>query len=144
MAKRLNFSNESTRNVFAKKSFDEFNTLMFKTALGEENGVTKEKANEKIREIFSEVLSLGENPSRKELRRSIRRNKVAIYEVIEELIPNLLRTGWQDNPFFREFVEFKSMDLGDTNEFYVEDESILTVSEISGGNHDLKYRIRIA
>ena len=29
------------------------------------------------------------------------------------------------------------MALGDTNEFYVPDESILTVSEVSGNHHDL-------
>lgn len=137
MAKRLNFSNENTRAVFASKDFNEFNTLMFNASLGKESYVSKEEANGKIREVFFEVLGVDENASRKELRKAIRRHKLDIFEVIEELVPNLLRTGWQENPFFKQFVEYRSMDLGDTNEFYVEDESILTVSELSGGHHSL-------
>lgn len=134
------FTNESTRLVFSQPNrvFEDFNKLMFNTALGVFEGeVTKEKANDKIREVMFEVLGVDSSASKSELRKAIRRNKVAVYEVIEELIPNLLKTGWQENPFFRDYVEFKSMSDGDTNEFYVEDEVILTVSELSGNHHDL-------
>lgn len=134
------FTNESTRLVFSQPNrvFEDFDKLMFNTALGVFEGeVTKEKANDKIREVMFEVLGVDSSASKSELRKAIRRNKVAVYEVIEELIPNLLKTGWQENPFFRDYVEFKSMSDGDTNEFYVEDEVILTVSELSGNHHDL-------
>lgn len=134
------FTNESTRLVFSQPNrvFDDFNKLMFNTGLGVfEGGITKEQANDKIREVMFEVLGVDSSVSKKELRKAIRRNKVAVYEVIEEVVPNLLKTGWQDNPFFRDYVEFKSMNDGDTNEFYVEDEVILTVSELSGNHHDL-------
>ena len=134
------FSNESTRLVFSQPNrvFADFNKLMFDTGLGVfEEGMTKKEANDKIREVMFEVLGVDATASKKELRKAIRRNKVAVYEVIEEVIPNLLKTGWQDNPFFRNFVEFRSMDDGDTNEFYVADEVILTVSELSGNHHDL-------
>lgn len=134
------FTNESTRLVFSQPNrvFEDFNKLMFDTGLGKyEDGVTKEQANAKIREVMFEVLGVDETASKQELRKAIRRNKVALYEVIEEVIPNLLRTGWQANPFFRDYVEFKSMSIGDTNEFYVPDEAILTVSELSGNHHTL-------
>lgn len=133
---RLIFTNESTRNVFAARDFGEFNKLMFDTAMGAEK-VSKKEANEKIREVMFEVIGLDETASKKEIRKAIRRNQVAVYEVIEELIPNLVKTGWQENPFFQQFVEYRNMDIGDTNEFYVNDESILTVSELSGNHHDM-------
>lgn len=135
------FSNESTRLVFSQPNrvFADFNKLMYNTGLGVfEGGITKEQANNKIREVMFEVLGVDSSASKKELRKAIRRNKVAVYEVIEEVIPNLLKTGWQANPFFIDYVEFKTMDDGDTNEFYVEDpEVILTVSELSGNHHNI-------
>lgn len=133
---RLIFTNESTRNVFAARDLGEFNKLMFDTAMGAEK-VSKKEANDKIREVMFEVIGLDETASKKEIRKAVRRNQVAVYEVIEELIPNLVKTGWQENPFFQQFVEYRNMDVGDTNEFYVNDESILTVSELSGNHHDL-------
>lgn len=123
--------------IFSEKhDYSEFKNLMFDTALGTEK-VSTEAANKKIREIMFDVLGIDATSSRKDIRRAFRKNKLAVFEVIEELVPNLLKTGWQDNPFFMEFVEFRSADEGDTNEFYVEDEVILTVSELSGNHHDL-------
>lgn len=139
----MRFNNAHLREVFAEKSYSDFNKLMFDTALGKEE-VSKKEANDKIREVMFEVLGVDANASKKEMRKAMRRNQVAVYEVIEELIPNLLRTGWQENPFFEQFVDYRSMDEGDTNEFYVADECILTVSKLSGGHHDLNCRIRIA
>lgn len=137
--RKINFSNESTRRVFEVRNYDEFYNLMFHASLGDEEFVSKKEADNKIREVFNEVLGFTneQKPNRKELRRAIRRHKVDIFEVIEEVVPNLLQTGWQDNPFFEQFVEYKSANLGDTNIFYVADESVLTVSELSGGHHDL-------
>lgn len=133
---KMMFTNENTREVFSNHDFNDFNTLMFETGLGKEQ-VSKKEANDKIREVFREVLGIDETASKKEIRKAIRRHKVDIYEVTEELVPNLLKTGWQDNPFFMEYVEYKSGADGDANEYYVEDETILTVSELSGNHHDL-------
>ena len=136
--KKMNFTNQSTREVFAEKDFDSFKKLMFQTATDTlEDGVSKKEANDKIREISFAVLGLDENASRKQIRNAMRRHKIDIYEVTEELIQDLLKTGWGDNPFFREFVEIKNLDDGDTNIFYTPDDVILTVAEVSGNHHDL-------
>lgn len=75
----------------------------------------------------------------------MRRHKLDVFEVIEETLDDLLVSGWGENPFFREFVEEKFMNLGNTNEFWVNDDVILTVSEVSGNHHDLcLIRIRVA
>lgn len=135
---KINFTNESTRAVFAQDNcnYADFHKLMFETALGNEK-VSKEEANNKIREVMFQVLDVEENCSRKELRRAIRRHKIDVFEVIEDLLPDLLVSGWGDNPWFNEFVEMKSANTGDTNEFYIEDDVILTVSDLSGGHHDI-------
>lgn len=135
--KKLNFSNTNTREVFADKDYAEFSQLMFDTACGKQKDISKEDVNGKIREIMFEILGVDEGCTRKELHKAIRRHKIDVFEVIEETVENLLVSGWGDDPFFNEFVEIKSMNTGDTNEFYVPDESVLTVSELSGNHHDL-------
>lgn len=132
----IRFTHDSTNTVFAAVDYEGFKNLMFDTA----NGVavkSKEEANDKIREVFRQILGVEENCSRKELRKAIRKHKVDIYEVIEETVSTLLVSGWGENPFFNDFVETKSMAMGDTNEFYVPYECILTVSEVSGNHHNL-------
>lgn len=134
--KKITFSNADTRNVFAEKDYNEFHKLMFDTANGNQ-AVSVEDANKKIREVMFQVLGVDENCSKKELRKAIRRHKVDIFEVIEETIQDLLVSGWGNDPFFNKYVEIKSMAIGDTNEFYVPDQSVLTVAELSGNHHDL-------
>ena len=135
---RINFTNDHTAEVFdnMENGFEDFYNLMFETAHGIEQVGTKE-ANAKIREIFNDILGVDENTSKKELRKAIRRHKIDIFEVIEEILPNLLKTGWGENPFFQEYVEYRNLADGDTNEFTVEDDTILTVSKLSGNHHDI-------
>jgi len=138
MTKRMSFSNPSTREVFAQRDLNEFVRLTVDTATNQiKSNYSADEANDGIREVFNEVLGISEDTSKKELRKAIRRHKIDIYEIIEEIVPNLLETGWINTDFFDKFVEYKNLDAGDTNEFYVKDEVILTVSEISGGHHNL-------
>jgi len=138
--KKLNFSNPQILDVFASREItrDEFAKLMFDTANNTlEDGITPKEANEQIRNICFDILGVDKNCSRKDLRRAIRRHKIDIFELIEEVVPNLLVSGWGENPFFNEFVEQRNLALGDMNEFYVEDDTILSVSDLSGGHHDI-------
>lgn len=135
---RLNFSNASTRSVFENVDYDGFKTLMENTAAGHfQQGITKDEANNKIREVMFAVLGVDENADKKEIRKAIRRHKVDVYEVIEEVVPDLLNSGWIDNPWFNQFVDYRNLASGDTNEFYVEDDVILTVAKIAGNHHSM-------
>lgn len=137
MARKL-FSVERVNSLFNDKyDFDGFVKLMIDAGNKVVANKTDEEANAKIREINFAVLGLNENAKRKEIRQAIRRNRIVVNEILEEVIPALLKSGWRDNPFFREYVEYKSMDDEDANLFHVEDDTILTVSKISGGHHDL-------
>ena len=49
----------------------------------------------------------------------------------------MLVTGWQNDPFMMKYVDQKNLALGDKNEFYVEDDSMLSVMKVSGNHHDI-------
>ena len=115
-----------------------FNKLMLDTAKGTfEEGVTAKEASAKIVSMFKEIIGVDEHASKAEVRKAIKRNQQVLFDLIEEVVPNLLQTGWQENPFFNEFVETKNIDIGDKNVFYTEDETILTVSKVSGNHWDI-------
>lgn len=59
-----------------------------------------------------------------------------MFEVIEDTIEDSLIQGWKTDSFFMEWVEFKNHADGDINEFYVDEETIVTVHRVSGGHHD--------
>lgn len=115
-----------------------FTKLMIDTAHGvNAENYSAADSTEAIRNRFREVLGVAADCSRKEMHRAIRRHKQDIYEVIEDTIEDLRVSGWSDNPFFNEYVEQKNIALGDVNDFYVEDDSLLTISKFSGNHHDL-------
>ena len=68
--------------------------------------------------------------------RTYRKYKNDIFEVIEVILDQTLPEGWKKNEFFNRFVEERRVDLGDTNEFYAEDNTFLTVSRFSGNHWD--------
>ena len=136
--RKINFSENVNRVFTEEKPYSSYQKLMYEAATDKlQNGITQEQASAKIRQMFRDILHVSEDVSRKDLRRAIRRYKTDLFEVTEDTIEQLLVSGWQENEFFNAFVEIKSADLGDTNEFWVEDDVILTVAEVSGNHHDL-------
>ena len=139
MSKLMKFD-ANVREVFAndESKLFAFNKLMLDTANGNfEEGITAKDANAKIVSMFKQIIGVDEHSTKAEIRKAIRRNQQVLFDLIEEVVPNLLQTGWQDNPFFNEFVEIKNIDIGDKNVFYTEDETILTVSKVSGNHWDI-------
>lgn len=139
MAKLFNFD-AHVREVFEndESKFAGFNKLMIDTANANfEEGISAKEANAKIVSMFKQVIGVDEHSTKAEVRKAIRRNQQVLFDLIEEVVPNLLQTGWQDNPFFNEYVETKNIDIGDQNVFYTEDETLLTVSKVSGNHWDI-------
>lgn len=139
MAKLINFD-AHVREIFENDDakFASFNKLMLDVANDNlEDGITIKEANAKITTMFKKIIGCDENSSKAEVRKAIRKNQQVLFDLIEEVVPNLLQSGWQDNPFFNEFVETRNIDIGDQNVFYTEDDTILTVSKVSGNHWDL-------
>lgn len=101
--------------------------------------ISKSEANDKIRDMMFSVLDLApEDVNNKKLfNRAMKKNKEKLFEVIEDVVEDMLVQGWSENPFFMQFVDMKNMSDGDTNEFYTEQETYLAVAEVSGSNHDI-------
>lgn len=137
--KLMNFD-AHVRNVFEndeEKLFG-FQKLMMDLANNTlEDGITAKAANDKIVAKFLAVIGCDEKSTKAEVRKAIRKNQQVLFELIEEIVPALLRTGWQDNPFFNEYVETRNIDIGDKAMFYTEDDTILSVSKVSGNHWDI-------
>lgn len=135
----MNFDSR-VREVFENEEgkLSAFKKLMMDVANHDlEEGVSLKEANAKIVSMFKKIIGVGENATKADVKRAIEDNQKVLFRLIEEVVPNLLRTGWQDNPFFNEFVETRNTDIGDKAIFYTEDETILSVSKVSGNHWDI-------
>ena len=135
--KFMNFA-ANVQNVFNNdvNDFIAFSELLTETAMGTQK-VTKAEANAKIVEVFQGVLGLDKNSKPAEVRKAIRRNQALVFDIIEETVQSLLVTGWGNDPWFMKYVDQRNLALGDKNEFYTEDESVLSVMKIAGNHHDI-------
>lgn len=133
--------NSIVREVFENETekLIAFNQLMLDVANGNEleGGLTVKEANDKIVAKFKAIIGVNEKSTKAEIRKAIRKNQQVLFDLIEEVVPNLLQTGWQENPFFNEYVETRNLDIGDQAVFYTEDETILSVSKLSGNHWDI-------
>ena len=135
--KFVNFA-ANVQNAFNNdvNDFMAFSQLLTDVALGRQE-VSKEEANKKIVEVFQNVLGITKESRPADVRRAIRRNQALVFDIIEETVQNLLITGWGNDPFFQKYVDQRNLALGDKNEFYSEDDSILSVMKVSGNHHDI-------
>lgn len=95
---------------------------------------TRQEREDAIRKAIFEVIGVSEYGT-KEYRNAIRRNKTQVYEIIEEMVDELVINGDRiKNAFYDQFVEVKNLALGDTNVFYAEGANTLSLAKFSG-NH---------
>ena len=129
----------NVKNVFEndESNYDSFNKLMLDYSHNMLDGISAREANDKIVEIFRGIIGCDEKSTKAEIRRGIRRNQALLFDLIEVVIDDALVSGWQDNPFFKEFVDVRNLALGDKNEFYTPDNSVLSVMKVSGNHHDI-------
>ena len=144
MGKFMNFD-LNVRNAFDnnEETYMSFNKLMMDAAHGSLDGVTPKQANDKIVEMFRSVIGVDEHATKAEVRKAIRRNQTAVFEIIEEVIDDMLVSGWQQNPFFREYVDVRNLAMGAKDAFYVPDNSALSVMKVSGIHHDIFLMISV-
>ena len=136
----------NVRNAFENDEikYQNFEKLLVDTARKQVKEYTYEEANNKIVEKFRAALGIEEGAKAPQIRRAIRANQNLVFTIIEETVEEMIMTGWQNNPFFMEYAEIKNLALGDTNDFYVADDSILSVSKISGNHHNIVDKIVFA
>lgn len=134
------FKDESLNAVFEALNYEyeDMKQLMSDTARGVQE-VSKREAEEAIRNMMFSVLEL--NPedleNKKLFKRAMKNNKNKLFEVIEDVVEDMLVQGWSNDPFFMQFVETKNLADGDRNEFWTEEEITLAVAEVSGDHHEI-------
>lgn len=142
---KFNEMSEVITNNFTEDSYAKFSKLCIDTAKNDVEVYSVAEANAKIREKLRELCGVSENPTPRELKRAFRKESTreAVFEIIEDTVDDALISGARNNPVFQKYVDLKTLDLGDTNQFYIEDDAIITVSEIADGHHSL-VRQRVA
>lgn len=138
MPRFMNF-NSTVQNAFDndEAQFMNFTKLLVDTAKKEVKEYSQADANKKIVEKFRAALGIEPTDRPQAIRRAIRANQQLVFTIIEETIEEMIVAGWMENPFFMNYVETKNLALGDTNDFYVPADSILSVSKVSGNHHNL-------
>ena len=90
-----------------------------------------------LRESLIEVNGGSKTISYKQIRRN-----VELFEIIEEILQTVDVQGFEGNPFFERFVDYKNLSLGDENSFYVPNNSLFTVDTTAEGiSSTLRQRI---
>ena len=100
--------------------------------------VSDREADDVIRNYLFTEMGLNEKSSDKEIKRALSSEAgKQFFAIIEEIIDEIIITGWQQNEFFNDFVEVRNMSDGDANEFWTEKDIILNVAKVAGDHHDL-------
>lgn len=84
-------------------------------------------------EVLRDALVMANGGSAKVTYKSMRRNKVDLFEIIEELVPSLIVEGLRGDEFWTNFVDEKNLKLGDKNEFVIPAKSVFIVAEMADG-----------
>ena len=121
------------------EKFANFERLLVDAAKHEVKEYSAKDANAKIVEKFRAALGVSKEDKPQQVKRAIRANRELVFTIIEETIEEVLVSGWMENPFFMQFVDSKNLAPGDENDFYVEDDSILSVSKVSGNHHNIVF-----
>lgn len=134
------FLNKDIPAVFEQLNYtyEDMHVLMADTARGVQECSAAE-ANQAIREMMFALLELNpEDVNKPRLyNKAMKKNSSKLFEVIEETVEDMLEQGWGSDPFFMRFVETRNLSDGDRNEFYTEDDTLLSVYRVAGSHHDM-------
>lgn len=117
----------------------EFNSLMMDASNSVYEKYSKEDTQTILRKQFDKILGLNFKEANSMKRRQAwRDHNKEIATLIEDVIADKMNSGWNTaNARFMEYVDERNIAEGDANEFFVEDNSLLTVSKFAGNHHDI-------
>lgn len=117
----------------------EFNSLTLDASHNVYSKYSKEETDVILRNQFDAIMNIDfKNATKMKRRQAWRDHGKEIASLIEDVMVDKMNSGWNEaNARFMEFVEDRNLADGDMNEFYVEDNSLLTVSKFAGNHHDI-------
>ena len=135
--------NEHVNAVFAAMNtdYDSMNNLMQDLALGREireddRVISKQEANAKILDFSRQILGITDPTNTTEVRRAWRDNGRAWFDIIEDTVNVAVEVGLQENDWYNQLVESKSIGYHDRQDFYIEEEALLSVAKAGTSHHD--------
>jgi len=94
---------------------------------------------DKANSVIHEAIVAANNGKDHLDKRDVRDGKCGeLFAIIEETLVRTVIDGLQGNEFFMNLVEYKNLALGDTNEFYMPDDSLFHVSEVARGTQGIR------
>lgn len=139
-----NFS-EHTKAVFAAMNtdYDAMNNLMQDVALGRElydaendRKISKTEANQMILNFSRNILGINDIKDATEVRRGWRDHGREWFDIIEDTVNVAVEVGLQENDWFNQLVETKTIGYHDRQDFYTETEALLSVATAGTSHHD--------
>jgi len=97
-------------------------------------GKAKE-VNDTLREAFSELVGYSKESGKIDYR-TFRRNKIEVFELIEEILDIKIDDRIRNN--FENLVEYRNLAHGDSPIFHVPDKKLFRVAMVSDGNGNLR------
>lgn len=140
----LTFS-EHVNGVFAamNTNYDAMNNLMQDVALGREiydaetdRVISKKEANDKIYQFSLKLLGIEDVRDKKQVRRGFRDHGREWFDIIEDTIDTNIAYGFSDNMWFNELVDQRNIAYGDRQDFYIENDAVLSVAKAGTSHHD--------
>lgn len=153
MARKLMFNELSlhTQEVFAnlcedgvtpEENYEGFKKVTYALNNNEElfdedgNRISKHEAENAVRKFVYAIMGLNERSTKRERKRAMEKYGTELFAVMEDEIDIKVETGFRDSEFFNEFVENRNISRGDSQEFWTDDDIVLSVTRISGDHHD--------
>ena len=133
-------------SVFAENdvTYDIVKNLMFDLARGheiydDESGrvVSRAEAEGKLRDISLKIFGLTSDATPRDRSRAMRDHGREFFDVIEEVIDDLIAEGFRNSEWFNELVDYRNIAMGDSLRFISEDNSILIVGKVGNSHHDI-------
>lgn len=138
--------NEHVMAAFAAMDtdYESMNQLMQDVALGREiydaetdRVISKAEANAKILDFSHKVFGITDVTDTKAVRRAIRDNSRAWFDIIEDTIDAVIEVGFKQSDFFNEFVDRKTIKFGDRQDFVIEEDDVLfSIAKAGTSHHD--------
>jgi len=110
--------------------------LAVDVAKGHVQKYSLDEANETLRNAFADLAGFSKDGSGRIDYKTFRRHKIEIFEIIEEVITEVIEEGLRDQ--FSNFVEYRNLNYGDTNVFRVPANNLFRIALISDDNGNLR------
>lgn len=105
-------------------------------ARGKVQNFTADESNKALRSAFRALMEFSTEGNGKIDRKTFRKNKVEIFEILEEIINETLHEGLEGQ--FDGFAEYRNLAWGDENLFKTPANNIFRVALVSDGNGNIR------